>query len=87
MVKQNMLWYLKKLAMIGFIAMKMFGLYYADVLSDILQTVSLYNNCHKMICAISVGIITSSYVITSLCIKFTKNLKWSSALFFPWVFE
>ena len=87
MVKQNILWYLKNFALIGFTALKMFGLYYADVLSDILQTVSLYNNCHRMICAVSVGIITSSYAITALCIKFTKNWKWSSAVFFPWVFE
>ena len=69
------------------IPIKMFGLYYADILSDILQTVSLYNNCHSSICALSVGIILLSYVITTVYIKFTENLRWSKAFLYPWLFE
>ena len=63
------------------------GLYYADILSDILQTVSLYNNCHSTICALSVGIILLSYVITAVYIKFTENLMFSKAFLYPWRFE
>ena len=69
------------------IPIKMFGLYYADILSDILQTVSLYNNCHSTICALSVGIILLSYVITTVYIKFTENLMSSKAFLYPWLFE
>ena len=74
-------------ALFVWIPIRMCGLYYADVLSDILQMFGLYNNCHVDYFLISLGIIASSYIITVVYIKFAENLKWSKAFFYPWIFE
>ena len=66
---------------------KMCGLYYADILADLLQTVSLYNNCHREIWAVSVGIIALSFFTTAIYTKFAENLRWSKAILYPWLFE
>ena len=63
------------------------GLYYADILSDLLQTVSLYNNCHYDFFHISLTIITSSYLITVVYIKNRTNQTWTTCFFYPWSFE
>ena len=63
------------------------GLYYADVLSDIFQMFGLYNNCHTNFFLISLGIVVSSYIVTVFYIKYSTNRKWSKAFFYPWIFE
>ena len=74
-------------AMFIWIPIRMCGLYYADVLSDILQMFGLYNNCHINFFLISLCIVASSYIVTVVYIKFDENLKWSKALFYPWIYE
>merc|ERR1711902_365873 len=44
-VQQSKLWYLNTFVFFLLMIIKMCGLYYADILADVLQTVSLYNNC------------------------------------------
>ena len=84
---QNVFWFLKTFALFIWIPIRIWGLYYADVLSDFVQMFSLYNNCHTNFFFISFGIIFSSYLITVAYIKFSENMKWSKAFFYPWIFE
>ena len=61
----------------------MIGLFLMDYLSDIVQTVSLYKNCHNDFCGISLLVIASSYFTSAICIKFGENLEWPKALSYP----
>ena len=57
-----------------------------DVMSDLIQVLNLYKNCHNWLCLGSIGIVMSSYWTTSLYVKFVEGLKWSKALIYPSIF-
>ena len=57
-----------------------------DVISDLIQLLNLYKNCHNGLCGGSIGILISSYLSTSIYIKFDEGLKWSKALRYPSTF-
>ena len=57
-----------------------------DLLSDIVQTISLYKNCHNDLCGGSIAIVISSYVTTALYVKFEQNSSWFEAFSYPKVF-
>ena len=69
------------------IPIRMCGIYYCDVLSDILQMLSLYNNCHIDFFITSLLILVTSHMITVVYVKVHSNLTRTSALFYPWIFE
>ena len=69
------------------IPIRMCGFYYCDVLSDILQMLSLYNNCHIDFFISSLLILVTSHMITVVYVKVHSNLTRTSALFYPWIFE
>ena len=62
----------------------MFALYYMDILSDVAQTFTLFNNCHGDYGAISFAIIASSYLFSSIYIKLVDNLKWFQSFMHPY---
>ena len=62
----------------------MVGLYYSDVLSDLFQTISFYNNCHFRYFGVSITIIVTSYIITAVFVKLTTKWTWTQAFKFPW---
>ena len=85
--ERSYFWYLKMFALFIWIPIRICGLYYADVLSDILQMFGLYNNCHIEMFFVSFSIVVSSYFTTVFYIKYSENLPWSKAFFYPWIFE
>ena len=54
-----------------------------DVISDLIQIENLFKNCHNWLCLGSIGILFSSYLTTSLYLKYFEGLKWSKALIYP----
>ena len=67
--------------------LRMCVLYYLDILSDIMQSIGLYMNCHVRYFSVSLSIIVSSYLITALHVKFSLKYSWCESIFFPWQFE
>ena len=77
----------KRLFIFLLVPLRMCVLYYMDILSDILQSIGLYMNCHVKYFTVSASIIVSSYMITALYVRFSLGYKWSTSIFFPWRFE
>lgn len=63
------------------------GLYYADIISDILQSINLRYNCHYDLFGLSLGIVVTSYVTTTIYLKFQENLEWSRAIKYPYIYS
>ena len=85
--KKNTCCFILQIVLFIVIPIRMCGIYYCDVLSDILQMLSLYNNCHLDFFITSVLILVSSHMITVIYVKVHSNLTRTSALFYPWIFE
>ena len=81
--EQSTFWFIKTLLLFLLIPFRMCGLYIMDIVSDIIQIISLYKNCHSDFSGLSFGIIMSSYFTTSLFIKFDQNSKLSKAFAYP----
>ena len=77
----------KRLFIFLLVPLRMCVLYYMDILSDILQSIGLYMNCHVKYFSVSASIIVSSYMLTALYVRFSLGYKWSTSIFFPWRFE
>ena len=60
-----------------------YGLYYCDIISDILFMVTLFQNCHTFYCTTSLSIILLSYATTVVFMKFKLNIKFKQALCYP----
>ena len=60
-----------------------YGLYYCDIISDILFMVTLFLNCHTFYCTTSLSIILLSYATTVVFMKFKLNIKFKQALCYP----
>ena len=60
-----------------------YGLYYCDIISDILFMVTLFLNCHTFYCTTSLSIISVSYATTVVFLKFKLNIKFKQALCYP----
>ena len=84
LIKQSLFWYIKTFALFLLIPIRMFALYYMDILSDVAQTFTLFNNCHGDYGAISFAIIASSYLFSSIYIKLVDNLKWFQSFMHPY---
>ena len=66
-----------------FVPLRMCVLYYLDILSDIMQSIGLYENCHEKYFSVSMSIIVSSYMITVLYVKFMfVELSWCESIFY-----
>ena len=66
-----------------FIPLLTYGLYNFDLLTDLLNTVTLFQNCHTYLGLISMSIMLSSYITTVLYLKFEMEEKMSVALLYP----
>ena len=70
-----------------FMPLLTYGLYNLDLLTDLFNTITLFQNCHPKYGILSVCIMLSSYITTVLYLKFQMKLKWSLngavALFYP----
>ena len=82
-----MLWNVKTFILFALIPIRICGLYFMDVTSDLIQMLNLYKNCLNGLCAVSIGIVVSSYITTLLYIQFFEGFKWSKALSFPFIFR
>ena len=60
-----------------------YGLYYIDIISDILFMVTLFKNCHTIYYIISLSIILVSYATTVVFLKFKFNMEFKHALCYP----
>ena len=69
------------------IPIRIFTLYYMDILSDVMQAASYYSNCHFESFVALASILASSYFITAIYIKIILGMSWSKAIWYPWVFE
>ena len=85
--KKNTSCFILQIVLFILIPIRMCGIYYCDVLSDILQMLSLYNNCHLDFFITSLLILVTSHMITVVYVKVHSNLTRTSALFYPWIFE
>ena len=57
-------------------------LYYGDLLSDIINMITLYQNCHYKYFVLSITILVVSYFTTALYLKFNLNESWRRAVFY-----
>ena len=57
--------------------------YYYDILTDLLNAITLFQNCHKYLGMTSISIIFSSYITTLLYLKFQMEEKITVALLYP----
>ena len=78
------IWYIKTFILLLLIPVRTFALYYIDILSDIAQTFSLFNNCHIDYGLISFAIIASSYFLLAVYTKFVENIKWFQSYLYPY---
>ena len=60
-----------------------YGLYYIDIISDILFMVTLFKNCHTFYYITSLSIIIVSYATTAVFLKFKLNIEFKQALYYP----
>ena len=64
---------------------QLFSLYHWDILTDINNIVSnLYANCQTFYGNISVGIMVTSYITTSMTLRFQLGKSWISSLGYPY---
>ena len=63
------------------------GLYYTDIISDILFMLTLFLNCHTFYCTASLSIILLSYATTVVFLKFKFNIKFKLALCYPFKYS
>ena len=82
-------WYrkFKRLFIFLLVPLRMCVLYYMDIMSDVLQSIGLYMNCHKNYFSVSLAIMLSSYMITTFYVKIMLGYSWCKAIFYPWKFE
>ena len=82
-------WYtkFKRLFIFLLVPLRMCVLYYMDIMSDVMQSIGLYMNCHPNYFSVSLAIMVSSYMITTLYVKIMLGYDWCKAIFFPWRFE
>ena len=73
---------LKKYFIFFLVPFRMCVLYYMDILSDIMQSIGLFNNCHVKFFSVSLSIILSSYMITVLYVRFVLRCSWSKSIFY-----
>ena len=57
-------------------------LYYGDILSDMINMITLYQNCHFKYFGLSFTILVVSYFTTALYVKFNLNESWRRAVFY-----
>ena len=66
-----------------FIPLLIYCLYYYDLLTDFVNTITLFQNCHKYLGLASMSIMLSSYTTTVLYLIFQMEEKISVAIFYP----
>ena len=57
-------------------------LYYGDLLSDIINMITLHQNCHYKYFVLSLAILVLSYLTTVLYLRFNLNETWRRAVFY-----
>ena len=62
---------------------RIYGFYHYDVATDLLQTGTLFSNCHYKYGIASIFLIVISYIITTLHLRFYLRVRWSKAIFYP----
>ena len=55
-------------------------LYHIDIASDLWQAWEFYTNCHYIYFASNIGIIISSFLVTSIYAKFYLGLRWLDSI-------
>ena len=82
-------WYtkFKRLFIFLLVPLRMCVLYYMDIMSDVMQSIGLYMNCHPNYFSGSLAIMVSSYMITTLYVKIMLGYDWCKSMFYPWQFE
>ena len=55
-------------------------LYYGDILSDLINMITLYQNCHYKYFGLSLTILVVSYLTTVLYLRFNLNETWRRAV-------
>ena len=60
------------------------GLYYSDLITDILMTINLYRNCHIKYFITSMVILPVHYFTTVLFLKFRTKTDWTAAFIYPY---
>ena len=63
---------------------KTYGVYYYDITTDILQTYTLYDNCHYYYAVTSVCLMIASYVTTVLHLVHFLNISPLRASMYPY---
>ena len=82
-------WYtnIKRYFIFLLVLLQMSGLHDMAILSDIMQGLGLYMNCHVKYFTLSLSIIVSSYLITIIYVRFSFECSWCQSIFFPLQFE
>ena len=62
------------------------GLYYSDLITDILMTINLYRNCHIKYFITSMVILPVHYFTTVLFLKFRTKNDWKTAFNYPYYY-
>ena len=77
-------WYFKfkKYIIFLLVPLRMCLLYYMDILSDIMQSIGLYMNCHPRYFSVSISIVFTSYLITVLYVRLVLRCSWSRSIFY-----
>ena len=66
--------------MLQFIHCSLVVLYYGDLLSDIINMITLHQNCHYKYLVLSLAILVVSYLTTVLYLRFNLNETWRRAI-------
>ena len=82
---QSFVWYLSTFMLLLLIPIRTLALYYTDILSDIAQTFTLFNNCHADYGAYSIAIIGTSYISVAFYTKFVDGENWSKSFKYPFI--